>query len=69
MDFAAPRMSACGIVSRVIWTFEIWQGDRKLATQAFKVITLSPDDQKLIRPTADAHMSAPTAGCEECNGL
>ena len=52
-----------------IWTFEIWQGDRKLATQAFKVITLSPDDQKLIRPAADANMSAPTASCEECNGL
>jgi hypothetical protein len=35
------------------WVFEIWQGNRRLAMQVFKVITSTPDDGKVITSTAD----------------
>ena len=46
--FAAKRGVCAGN-----WIFEIWQGNRRLAMQVFKVITSTPDDGKVITSTAD----------------
>ena len=43
------------------WVFEIWQGNRRLAMQVFKVITSIPDDGKVITSTADVSVITSTA--------
>ena len=51
------------------WVFEIWQGNRRLAMQVFKVITSTPDDGKVITSTADVSAITSTADCEACEGF
>jgi Domain of unknown function (DUF3859) len=51
------------------WVFEIWQGNRRLAMQVFKVITSTPDDGKAITSTADVSVITSTADCEAGEGF
>jgi hypothetical protein len=51
------------------WVFEIWQGNRRLAMQVFKVITSTPDDGKVITSTADVSVITSTADCEAGEGF
>jgi hypothetical protein len=51
------------------WVFEIWQGNRRLAMQVFKVITSTPDDGKVITSNADVRAITSTADCEACEGF
>ena len=51
------------------WVFEIWQGNRRLAMQVFKVITSTPDDGKVITSTADVSAITSTADCEAGEGF
>jgi hypothetical protein len=51
------------------WVFEIWQGNRRLAMQVFKVITSIPDDGKVITSTADVSVITSTADCEAGEGF
>ena len=51
------------------WVFEIWQGNRRLAMQVFKVITSTPDDGKVITSNADVSAITSTADCEACEGF
>jgi hypothetical protein len=51
------------------WVFEIWQGNRRLAMQVFKVITSTPDDGKVITSTADVSVITSTADCEVGEGF